>query len=139
MASRVELEVIDASVAVEWFVETSPAFHDAAAVLERLQDEPQRFVVPELFFQEVHAVLCRKLSSPGEVRTALRQLWRLGMRCLPWEPEIAEVAAKLAFRFRISGYDATYLAVAQLCRGVWLTFDRRAHERVASLGLSRLV
>jgi predicted nucleic acid-binding protein len=48
------------------------------------------------------------------------------------------VASELAFRFRISGHDATYLATAQIVGGVWLTFDRRAHERVASPGLSRL-
>lgn len=133
------VEVIDASVALEWFVDSGPAFGGAVAILRRLQDEPGRFVVPELFFQEVHAVLCRKLSSPGEVGTALRHLWRLGMRCLPWEPDVAELAAELAFRFRISGCDATYLATAQIVAGVWLTFDRKAHERVASLGLSRLV
>ena len=133
------VEVIDASVAVEWFVDSGPPFAGAVDILRRLQDDPGRFVVPDLFFQEVHAVLCRKLSSPGEVGTALRHLWRLGMRCLPWEPDVAELAAELAFRFSISGYDATYLATAQIVAGVWLTFDRKAHERVASLGLSRLV
>jgi predicted nucleic acid-binding protein len=132
------VEVIDASIAVEWLVETSPAHASSLAVLERLENEPDRFVVPELFFQEVHAVLCRKLSSPGDVMMALRLLWRLGMRSIPWEPELAEVAAELAFSFRISGYDATYLATAQITHGVWLTLDRKAHDRVASLGLSRL-
>ncbi len=132
------VEVIDASIAVEWFVETSPAFGGAVAVLERLRDEPGRFAVPQLFFQEVHAVLCRKLPSAADVGSAMRHLWRLGIRCVPWEPDVAELAAELAFRHRISGYDATYLATAQLAAGVWLTFDRKAHERVASLGLSRL-
>jgi predicted nucleic acid-binding protein len=133
------VEVVDASVAVEWFVESGPAFSGAVGVLERIRDDPGRFVVPELFFQEMHAVLCRKLASAVDVGAALRNLWRLGMRCLPWEPEVAELAAEVAFRFRISGYDATYLAAAQLTGGVWLTFDRKAHQRVASLGLSRLV
>lgn len=54
------------------------------------------------------------------------------------EPHVAELAAELAFRFRISGYDATYLASARIANGVWLTLDRKAHDRVASLGLSRL-
>lgn len=131
-------EVIDASVAVEWFVETSPAFRSALAVLDRVQEDPGSFVVPQLFFQEVHAVLCRVLASPGEVGTALRHLWRLGVQCIPWEPGVADRAAELAFQFRISAYDATYLATAQMVEGIWLTFDRKAHEKVASLGLSRL-
>lgn len=133
------VEVLDASIAVEWFVETDASFGGGAlSVLERVRDEPDRFLVPALFYQEVHAVLCRKLAAASEVGSALRHLWSLGIRCVPWEPRVAELAAELAFRFRVSGYDATYLAAAQMTGGVWLTLDRKAHERVASLGLSRL-
>ena len=51
--------VIDASVAVKWFLkdETHP---QAEAILERLISEPEFFAVPELFCFEVFSVLsCR--------------------------------------------------------------------------------
>ena len=50
--------VLDASVAVRWFV-SEEAHPHADAVLERLLEAPELFAVPELFYYEVHAVLAR--------------------------------------------------------------------------------
>jgi len=50
--------VIDASVAVRWFIEEEAHPH-ADEVLEKIVDEPERFAVPELFSFEVFAVLQR--------------------------------------------------------------------------------
>lgn len=137
MAGRTQ--VVDASVAVEWFAPVDDATGAAAfAVLAELRDEPRRFVAPELFFHEVHAVLCRKLSRADQVTDALRLLWGLGMGTVPWEPTVAAVASNLAFRWGLSGYDANYLAVAKIVGGEWVTFDRKAHQRVSALRLSRV-
>ena len=50
--------VIDASVAVRWFLEDEKNVY-ADKVLARLVEEPTRFGVPELFCFEVYSVLCR--------------------------------------------------------------------------------
>ena len=39
----------------------------------------------------------------------------------------------------LSGYDAAYVALAHLLKGLWITCDRKAHARVAGLGLSELL
>ena len=44
--------VLDASVAVRWFIEEEVHPH-ADEVLDKLIDEPERFAVPELFAFEV--------------------------------------------------------------------------------------
>ena len=36
----------------------------------------------------------------------------------------------------LSGYDACYAALAALLGGTWLTFDRKAHDRIRAQGLS---
>jgi len=50
--------VLDASVAVRWFLKNE-SHPNADAVLQRLIDCPEFFAVPELFCFEVYAVLCR--------------------------------------------------------------------------------
>ena len=48
--------IIDASVAVRWFIEEEVHAH-ADEVLEKVIDSPERFAVPELFAFEVFSVL----------------------------------------------------------------------------------
>ena len=50
--------IVDASVAVRWFIEEEAHVH-ADEVLKRMVDEPRRFAVPEPFSFEVFAVLLR--------------------------------------------------------------------------------
>ena len=50
--------VIDASVAVRWFIDEEAHAH-ADEVLEKVIDSPERFAVPELFAFEVFSVLQR--------------------------------------------------------------------------------
>ena len=37
----------------------------------------------------------------------------------------------------LSGYDAAYVTLAKEVKGIWLTFDGKAHKKIASLKLSR--
>ena len=50
--------VVDASVAVRWFL-SDESHPNAEAVLAQVVDQPGRFAVPELFAFEVYAVLQR--------------------------------------------------------------------------------
>lgn len=47
-------------------------------------------------------------------------------------------AVRLAHRHRLSGYDASYAALAFELGATWLTLDEEAHERIATLGISRV-
>ncbi|MBN2372291.1 hypothetical protein JXL19_00685 [bacterium] len=50
--------VIDASVAIEWFLEGKNN-KNADEILYSVINSPESFAVPELFCFEVYAVLCR--------------------------------------------------------------------------------
>jgi predicted nucleic acid-binding protein len=123
--------VIDASVAVKWFRVDEPDRDQALAVLERVAQRPQEFAVPELFFNEMLAVLAR-LDSLGtaELLEALSLLEQLGLERLGNGHELLRLAARLSRQLGLTGYDATYLASARLLQGRWLTADRRAQRLV---------
>jgi predicted nucleic acid-binding protein len=133
------IQVIDASLAIKWFAPDGDSTdRPAEAVLRDLVAHPNRFVVPELFFYELLAVLCRRLRQATDVARALDRTTRLGLRSVRFDRRLQRRAARLAFDHRLTGYDACYAAVAYELDGEWLTLDAEAHGRIAALGISRI-
>lgn len=123
--------VLDASVAIKWFLD-EPGGDRAALVLEQIIKRDGEWVVPELFFFEVLSVCARRHPDPSDF--ALQDmpfllalpLTRVSMTSALARDSVALVAKGL------SGYDAAYAALAQQIHGVWLTFDAKAAARLGS-------
>jgi predicted nucleic acid-binding protein len=121
--------IIDASVALRWFIEeeTHP---NADLVLKELIDHPEFFAVPELFAFEVYSVLQRLHSSGLEVfRQGLIPILQGGMFRQPMTDKLAVMAHRYV-RLGLTGYDACYAALAQDMKGIWLTYDQKAHRAI---------
>lgn len=130
--------IIDASVAAKWFVD-EPGSEWARSVLLELRDGPGWFSVPELFFVEMLSVLARLTESEEQLQQLLAILEDLGLARFALGHDTLRRATELTFSFGLSAYDAVYAATADLLGGVWLTADGRTHDRIASLGISRLL
>ena len=130
--------VVDASVALRWFIEGEEHPH-ADAVLERMLREPRSFAVPELFLFETFAVLCRHHPAPRDAyEGGLLAVVNNGVFRQPMSLELARLAAGFV-ALGLAGYDATYAALARSLDGQWLTFDGKAHRRIAGEGVSLLL
>lgn len=126
--------VIDASVAARWYIleESHP---NAEAILERVI-RSRLFAVPELFFFEVLAVLGR--THPHPVATYIDAFLPVVEGGVFRHPMTASLAAHSG-RFLakgLTGYDACYAGLAAEIGAKWITFDRRAHELIASENVS---
>ena len=121
--------IVDSSVAVRWFIqEEVDPFADE--VLERMVNEPARFAVPELFSFEVFSVLHRLHPDPVQVfNEAIIPLLQGGIFRQPMTEELA-VRASHFVRSGLTGYDACYAALAKDLKGLWLTFDVKAHRLI---------
>ncbi len=120
--------VLDASVATKWFFTDEPFQEKALEVRNSLIQGPSLFVVPSLFYSEMLHVLSRKSGKDIVfMNTAFDLLLRLGIRTLPLSKQAYEQAAKLCC-LGFSGYDATYLALANEVNGYWLTADSQAKK-----------
>ena len=127
---------VDASVAIKWFVTGEPLVDEAAQVLDEIGRDPAPYGVPDLFMNELLAVLCRLPGSqPAKVREALSLVEALGMARVGNGHELLALAADFAGQWRLSGYDAVYVALAALSDGVWLTADARAAQRITNSSL----
>lgn len=130
--------VVDASVAVKWFVSEANR-GEALSLLDEIGQEPQRFAVPELFYNEMLSVLCRLLSSESEINAHLRTLQEMGWTRVGHGSDVLAAAVHFSKRHGLRGYDAIYAATAKLLKGTWATADAEAHRKIHKLGLSRLV
>ena len=123
--------VIDASVAAKWYLvdQTDP---NAEEVLRRVIQEPELFAVPELFFFEVLAVLRRRHPHPFRTyQDAFLPVVEAGVFRHPMTAALATHASPFLAR-GLSAYDACYAGLAAELGALWITFDRRAHELIAS-------
>jgi len=127
--------VIDASVAVRWYLLDEAHVH-ADAVLSRVIEEPELFAVPELFFFEVLAVLGRTHPKPAQVyEEAFLPVLEGGVFRHPMTAALAQHACKF-LPAGLTGYDACYAGLAAELGARWITFDRRAHELIKAQGVS---
>lgn len=118
--------VLDTSVAAAWFFTDEPLRPQCLAVRDDLRETPDRYVVPHLFHAEIVHVLARKAGrEAGFVREALQLLLRLGIRTLPLTEAAILRTGHWACR-GMSGYDATFVSLAEDLGGAWLTADDRA-------------
>lgn len=129
--------VVDASVAVKWFVPEANS-PEAAALL----DPAHTLYAPDLLVAEVGNVLWKKTRRrelrPGEARLILRGLASVPLELTP-SRDLVGAALDLALHVGCSAYDGMYLALAihHDCRLV--TADRRLRELLGRRALARHV
>jgi predicted nucleic acid-binding protein len=134
------LTILDASVALKWFVDGEPLAEEARRVLDEIERDPRPYMVPELFMNEMLAVLSRLPgASAAKVQEALSLIESLGIARAGNGHELLTVAADLVEQMGLSGYDAIYAALASLTDGVWLTADAKAAHKLRRAGLAQLL
>ncbi|MBI5343684.1 MAG: type II toxin-antitoxin system VapC family toxin [Deltaproteobacteria bacterium] len=122
--------VVDASVAVKWFV---PEIHSDAAA--RLLDGPHELLAPDLIVAEFGNILWKKIQRKEITRDEGREIAKV-FRSIPFtfvpSSDLLEAAMEIAHGIGRSVYDCLYLtlAVARRCRLV--TADRRFFTAVGS-------
>ena len=128
--------VLDASVATKWFFTDEPRRAQALAVRAHLANSPSQFVVPHLFMSEMLHVIARKSGNEERFTgAALALLLQLGLRTLDLGEHGWQQAARWCTK-GLSGYDATYFALASELSGRWLTDDERAARRAPDLAVT---
>ena len=127
--------VIDASVAVRWFIEQENHPH-ADLILDRMLSSPEKFAVPELFCFEVFSVLHRIHPQGHKVfLKGMIPVLNCGIFRHPMTESLA-LQANTYINKGLTGYDACYAALAKELKGMWLTFDDKAHQLIKGFRIS---
>jgi len=127
--------VIDASVAIKWFLSFKPDEDHAGVALTILEAAVLgsiKLIQPPHFIAEVAAVLAR--TKPDEAQDDLLDLQNIERRTLD-TPEIHATALELAIRHQHHLFDTLYHAVALHTPGATLiTADRRYYDKARTEG-----
>ena len=129
--------VVDASVAVKWFLEDETERSAALDILNDIKASPKNYAVPELFFIEMLHVLTKLSKDSGKVKKCLEYLFNLGFLQVRLGAKLLAQAAEIATLYKLSGYDAIYVATASSIHGEWVSADIKALNKVSKLKIGR--
>jgi predicted nucleic acid-binding protein len=129
--------VVDASVAVKWFL---PEAQSGAA--RALLGAAHELMAPELIYAEIGSALLKRVRR-GEIgESAVIEIFTmaggLGMDIHPIEP-LLEPALRISAAHRRSFYDSLYLALALGQDARLVTADRPFHDAIRISDLGRYV
>jgi predicted nucleic acid-binding protein len=129
--------VVDASVAIKWFVRES--LHREAL---RLLDKPEDLHAPDLIAAEVTNIAWKKVRL-GEVRreqaTEIAGAIRQGSPLLYPVALYIERALEIAFALDHPVYDSLYIACAEALDGMLITADDKLYRSAQKAGFERRV
>lgn len=107
--------------------------------LDEIQKSPHYFAVPELFFNEMLAVLCMLVKDGQLIKKYINLLENLGFHRLGNGSELLSTAAQISVKYKLTGYDAIYAASSQILQGTWITANIKAHKRIDKLKISMVL
>lgn len=131
------LVVVDASVAVKWFLpENGEAVADQAlALLDKYDKQEVRFVVPDLFYVETASAIWKAVRV-GRVPRAFgdQALVLLTQRKFPTVPslKLLDKAFQIAADYGRTVYDCLYVALAVQTNTQLITADERLANSLAA-------
>jgi predicted nucleic acid-binding protein len=133
------LVVVDASVAVKWFVSAEESgVEDAAGLLAQHAAGEIRLVAPTLIVHELMGVFMRRLRGPL-VSEALDAFFDAGVHLVAPDRALMARAVDLANRCQLSAFDSAYAAVADSLECTLATADRRLANALAETLQTRII
>jgi predicted nucleic acid-binding protein len=133
----VSLVVVDASVAVKWFLpgKEESLVSQAVALLDAYDDQQVRFVVPDLFYAETASAIWKAVRT-GRVSRAFgdKALVLLREREFPTIPalKLLDRAFQIAADYGRTVYDSLYVALAVQTGAHLITADERLANALAA-------
>jgi len=123
--------VIDASVAVKWFVEEE--YSDQAIKLKDLHVKGEiDLVAPSLIYYEVlNALRYSGVFKLEELGLIARLLEDLQIRLYPPRSVVMARAVELSLKYDITVYDASYLSLAEHLNTVVYTADKELLRKIS--------
>jgi predicted nucleic acid-binding protein len=129
--AEAQVFVIDASVAVKWYVQEE--LRDKAIRLrEDFLSEVIDLEAPSLILYEVgNAIRHHPGATEQECAIAVKGLWNLGIAIRELDDAPLAAAAKLAFEEKLTFYDAVYLSLANSIEATLITADKGLYNQLS--------
>lgn len=122
--------VIDSSVAFKWLVTIDEInTKEADKLLKDFERGKIRIFMPELSKYEIANTLLKKRLTETQVKDCLNKLYQIPIRFVAENIQIAKLAMEYAIKYKITYYDASFIAHAQQLNSSLVTENIKHHGR----------
>jgi len=121
--------VVDSSVAVKWFnTKDEDNLDQADKILKELEEEKIEIFMPEISKYEITNALLYKKLSLALIKTSLSAIYSMLVKFVPLDSNLATQTVEIAYKNKITFYDACFLSLAKKLKGELVT-DNIKHQR----------
>lgn len=122
--------VLDSSILVKWFSEEEGS-EEADKFLESLERKEIQIFLPELVKYELgNALLKGKELSYSQAKNALKIFYELPLTFVAETLDLAKLTYKLAQKFSLTYYDASFLALAKSQKATLITANPKHQPKI---------
>lgn len=123
--------IVDASVAFKWFSQNEENSDQALKILSSHQNKQNIILVPDLLFYELANAWATKttLTVKG-IKTFLKDLQNINLKIESVNFKMLNQAVILSKKYKISLYDAVYIALAKQKKCILITADQKLVSKV---------
>lgn len=123
--------IVDASVAFKWFLKNEENIDQALTILTLHQNKQNVILVPDILFYELANAWATKtaLTVKG-IKTFLKDLQNIKLEIEVINFELLNQAVVLSKKYKISLYDAIYIALARQKKYLFITADQKLASKV---------
>jgi len=125
--------VVDTSVVFKWYrqPEDEDYVSQAVSILERHLHGEIEIHVPDLLFYELGNILQFKESVVSkDGLTILKETFGLDLQIYPIDLPLAEDAYQVSREYKITFYDASFVALSRLLDASFMTADKKLFEKI---------
>ena len=122
--------IVDASTATKWFVEETDS--EKANLLKRSHETGRlQLVAPDLLVYEVSKALVyhHRMTLDDLIQSVIRLL-ELDLDLIPPRADFTAETARIARKYAVSAYDASYLALADIVGTNCVTADEKLYRKL---------
>jgi len=131
--------IIDTSVVTKWFF-PEEEFQKALFIRNQHQREEISLYAPTLLLFELGNVFVSKgLKNRPAFNENVRALYNLNINFIHPEEQTLELAFAHSQEFKLSFYDATYIALAQNLKCDFITADKKLYQKTKKLKFVKLL
>ncbi len=114
--------VVDSSVMVKWLSrEGEQHLEQADTLMKDMQQGKIELYSPELAKYEVGNVLLQKGLPLVQLKASHASLYALPIRFVSETKELSELTVQIAYKSKMTYYDASFVSLAQLLDGILIT------------------
>jgi len=131
--------VIDSSVAVKWInVQDEDSVEKADAILNDLQKGKIEIAMPVLSKYEIGNAILNKKMDIFQSKITLSKFYAIPVNFVSEDLELAESTMEIAHRFKISYYDASFVALTQKLRAIFVTDDLKLNKQLNKIRIKTI-